>query len=132
MLSRYLELWIRIETDASSFAISGIISQLQEDDGQWHLIAFWSWKITDIKTHYKAHDGELLAIVEVFKHWQYYLEGSRYPIVVKSNHANLWAFMDPKMKRLNRCQARWVEMLAVFDFIIEHCPGTSNSIDAPS
>ena len=63
------ELWIRVETNASSFVISSIISQLQEDDGHWHLIAFWLQKMTDIKTHYEAHNGELLAIMEVFKHW---------------------------------------------------------------
>ena len=100
------ELRIRVETDASSFAISGIISQLQEDDGHWHPIAFWSWKMIDIETCYEAHDGELLAIIEIFKHWQHYLKGSRYPVIMKSDHANLQAFMDLKMKRLNRCQAR--------------------------
>ena len=63
------ELHIRVETDASGFAISGIISQLQEDDGHWHPVAFWSQKMTDIKTCYEAHNGELLAIIEVFKHW---------------------------------------------------------------
>ena len=51
---------------------------------------------------------------------------------MKSDHANLQAFMDPKMKRLNRHQARWVEMLTAFDFIIKHHPGTSNPTDALS
>ena len=51
---------------------------------------------------------------------------------MKSDHANLWAFMDPKMKRLNEHQARWVEMLAAFNFIIKHCPGTSNPADVLS
>ena len=126
------ELRIRVETDASGFAISGIISQLQEDDGHWHPIAFWSRKMTDTERRYEAHDGELLAIVEVFKHWRHYLEGSRYPVVVKSDHANLRTFMEPKMKRLNGRQARWAEMLTAFDFIIEHRPGVNNPADAPS
>lgn len=88
--------------------------------------------MTDIKRHYKAHNGELLAIMEVFKHWQHYLEGSRYPVIVKSDHANLWMFMEPKMKRLNRHQARWAEILTAFNFIIEHHPEVSNPTDAPS
>ena len=45
--------------------------------------------MTDIETCYEAYNRELLAIVEVFKHWQHYLEGSRYPVIVKSDHANL-------------------------------------------
>lgn len=123
---------IRVETDASGYAISGIISQLQEDDGQWHPVAFWSRKMIDAERRYEAHDGELLAIVEAFKHWRHYLEGSRYPVVVKSDHANLRSFMEPKMKRLNGRQARWAEMLTAFDFIIEHRPGIKNPADAPS
>ena len=51
---------------------------------------------------------------------------------MKSDHANLQAFIDPKMKRLNECQARWAEMLAAFDFIIKHCLGISNPADVPS
>ena len=51
---------------------------------------------------------------------------------MKSDHANLQAFIDSKIKRLNRHQARWVEMLTVFNFIIKHCPGISNPADAPS
>ena len=51
---------------------------------------------------------------------------------MKSNHANLQAFMDPKMKRLNGHQARWAEMLAAFNFIIKHCLGISNPADALS
>ena len=62
--------------------------------------------MTDIKIYYEAHNRELLAIVEIFKHWQHYLKGNRYPVVVKSDHTNLQAFMDPKIKRLNRHQAR--------------------------
>ena len=51
---------------------------------------------------------------------------------MKSNYANLQAFMDLKMKRLNRHQARWVEMLTAFNFIIKHHPGISNPADALS
>ena len=38
-----LERHIRIETDASGYAISAILSQLTSNDlGQWHLVAFFS------------------------------------------------------------------------------------------
>lgn len=36
----------RLETDASGYAVSGITSQLNPHDGQWHPIAFWSRKMT--------------------------------------------------------------------------------------
>ena len=59
---------IRIETDASGYAIGGVLSQLTSDDsGRWHPVAFFSRKMIPAETRYETHDGELLAIVEVFK-----------------------------------------------------------------
>jgi hypothetical protein len=58
----------------------------------------------DAETRYKTHNAELLAIVESFKHWRYYLEGSTYLVVVLSDHANLRYFMSTK--DLSRRQAR--------------------------
>ena len=37
--------YIRIETDASGYAIGGIVSQLTPDSGQWYLVAFFSRKM---------------------------------------------------------------------------------------
>ena len=73
------------------------------------------------------HDKELLAIVESFKHWRHYLEGSKYPIIVLSDHANLCYFMTTT--ELNRRQVRWVEKLAAFDFTIQHHLGSKNPAD---
>ena len=73
----YSERHIRIKTDASGYAIGRVLSQLTSDDSsQWHLMAFFSCKMTPTETRYKTHDGELLAIVELFKAWEHYLEGS--------------------------------------------------------
>ena len=59
---------IRIETDVSSYAIGGVLSQLTLDNlGRWHTVAFFSRKMIPAETRYKTHDGELLAIVEAFK-----------------------------------------------------------------
>ena len=59
---------IRIETDASGYAISRVLSQLILDDlGWWHPVAYYLRKIITVKTWYKTHDSKLLAIVEAFK-----------------------------------------------------------------
>lgn len=124
------ELPIRLETDASVHAISAILSQKQQDDGQWHPVAFWSRKLKDEETRYDTGDGEMLAIVEAFKHFRPYLEGSKHPITVLTDHNNLRSFMSTK--ELTRRQMRWAERLAAFDFVIEHRPGSKNPADAPS
>lgn len=124
------ELPIRLETDASTHAISAILSQKQRDDEQWHPVAFWSRKLKDEETRYDTGDGEMLAIVMAFRQFRPYLEGSKYPITVLMDHNNLRSFMTTK--ELTRRQMRWAEQLAAFDFVIEHRPGSKNPADAPS
>ena len=68
---------IRVETNASGYAIGGVLSQLTSDDsGQWHPLAFFSWKMIFTETRYETYDNELLAIVKAFKTWKHYLERS--------------------------------------------------------
>ena len=104
------ECHIRIETDASGYAIGGVLSQLasgtspdgvviKTDLGQWHPIAFFSRKMIPAKTQYKTHDSELLAIVEAFKTWRHYLEGCKHEAFVLTDHNNLRRFMDTKSLR---------------------------------
>ena len=82
---------IQIETDASGYAIVGVLSQLTSDNlGQWHPVAFFSRKIILAKTKYETHNGELLAIVEAFKTWRHYLKGSQHKVFVFTDHNNLW------------------------------------------
>ena len=107
---------LRIESDASNFAVAAILSQLFE--AEWHPIAFWSRKMIPAECNYETHDQELLAIVGAFKQWRHYLEGAAHPIQVLTDHANLKGFTD--VKQLNGRQARWATFLAPFDFTIEH------------
>ena len=62
------EYYIRIEINASGYAIGRVFSQLTLDDlGRWHPVAFFSQKMIPVEIRYKPHDGEFLAIVEAFK-----------------------------------------------------------------
>ena len=51
--------YIRVETDVSEHAISGVLSQLTNDLGQCHLVAYFSRKMILAETRYKTHNGEL-------------------------------------------------------------------------
>ena len=114
------QLSIRIETDASEYALAGILSQLQEDNKQWHPVAFHSRKMIPAERNYKTHDQELLAIVTVFKQWRHYLERSFHPVEVLTDHNNLKYFMG--LAQLNGRQAQWAMKLSMFDFFIMHRP----------
>lgn len=103
------EHYIRIETDASRYTISGVLSQMTSDQissnhvthknldsnfskpeiGQWHLIAFFSQKMIPTETRYKTYDQELLSIVKTFKTWRHYLKDYRYEVFVLTDNNNL-------------------------------------------
>jgi hypothetical protein len=119
----------KIETDASDVALGAIYSQLFEDD-KWHPIAFHSRQFKGAEVNYSTPDKEMYSIVEAFKHWRHYLEGSNHPIEVWTDHQNLQGFM--KQPRLNGRQARWCFSLMPYDFTIRYRPGSTNPADGPS
>ncbi len=126
------ECHIGIETDASGYAIGGILSQLTSDDlGRWHLVAFFSKKIIPAETWYETHDGELLAIVEAFMTWRHYLEGCKHKVFELTDHNNLQRFIDTKS--LSSRQIRWAQVLSRYHFRIDYQQGKANgAVDALS
>jgi reverse transcriptase-like protein/integrase-like protein len=76
--------------------------------------------------NYSTPDKELLAIVQTLKKFRHYLQGTKYPVIVKSDHQNLKTFTTTKV--LNARQARWVEELSSYDFVIEHVKGKENVV----
>ena len=116
---------IRIETDASGYAIGGVLSQLTSDDsGRWHPVVFFSRKMIPAETRYETHDGKLLAIIEAFKTWRHYLEGSQHEVLVLTDHNNLRRFMDTKS--LSSRQVRWAQELSRYHFRIDYRQGKAN------
>ena len=77
---------------------------------------------------YEIHDQKLLAIVMMFKQWRHYLEGSAHSVEVLTDYNNLYRFMN--VKSLNERQTKWAVKLAIYDFVILHHPGKSNSVNA--
>jgi hypothetical protein len=112
-----------VEIDASDFALGGTLSQTAEDKNL-HPNAFHSRKFSPAEINYEIHDKELLAIVDCFKAWRRYLEGSLHIVQVFTDHKNLEYFMTTKV--LNRRQVCWAQELAGMDFKIFYRKGTSN------
>jgi hypothetical protein len=112
-----------VETHASDFALGGTLPQTAEDK-KLHPNAFHSRKFSPAEINYEIHDKELLAIVDCFKAWRRYLEGSLHTVQVFTDHKNLEYFMTTKV--LNRRQACWAQELAGMDFKMFYTKGTSN------
>ena len=93
---------MRVETDASAFAVGGILMQQFEINGylHWLPVAYYSKKLLDTETRYGTGEQELLAIVEAMHHWQHYCRGARHPIVILTDYANLvWFMTTPNLTR---------------------------------
>lgn len=110
-----------LETDASDFAISGILSQYNTAETKPHPVAFFSRQLRPAEINYDVYNKELLAIIESFTEWRYYLVGATFPITVFSDHRNLQYFAQAR--QLNRRHARWSQFLSDFDFKIIYRPG---------
>jgi len=111
---------IIMETDASDYAVAGILS-IACADGEICPVAYYSPTLTAPELNYDTHDKELLAIFEAFWNWRHYLEGSASPIDVITDHKNLEYFSTSKV--LSRRQAQWSEFLSQFNLVIRFRPG---------
>ena len=110
-----------VETEASDHVIATIISQISPNDGDIHLIMFYSRSMQLAELNYEIYVKELLAIFEAFQQWHNYLEGSTHVILMLSNHKNLKYFVTTK--QLMRRQIRWSEYLSGFNYLIHYRAG---------
>jgi len=110
----------KIETDASKYFSSGILSQ-QCKGGKWRPVAYRSKTMSDAEYNHVIHDKELLATVQAFEKWKRYTRGNPKPIRVLTDHKNLVTFMTTR--ELNEPQARWMQELSQYNFKIEYRPG---------
>ena len=116
-----------LDTDASSHAIGGVLSQIQ--DGQEKVIAYYSQTLSRPQKQYCVTRRELLAVIKSVQHFHHYLYGRHF--TVRTDHAALsWllSFRNPEGQI-----ARWIQRLQEYDFEIQHRPGLKhNNADALS
>lgn len=110
-------------TDASDFAVGGVLCQKDENDNM-KPIAYESHKLSPAEQNYAVHEKETLAIIYCLTKWRHYLE-SRKTIISTDHHSLQYLHTQPK---LSRRQARWMELLANFDIEIKYIPGRLNSV----
>ena len=97
-----------LEIDASDHALVATLST--QSNGEVHPITFHSRAFSAAEINYDVHNKKLLAIVEVFKKWQHYLEEVAIPVEVYTDHKNLTYFSETKT--LSWHLARWLEFLS--------------------
>lgn len=118
------ELPFVVHTDASGFATGAVLSQDQGKGLQ--PIAFLSKKMLPAETRYPVHEQELLAIIHALSSWRHYLSGTKFSVVIKTDHKSLQHFKT--QPQLSARQTRWLDLLANFDFTIEYIEGKTNVV----
>ena len=106
-----------LDTDACDNAIGAVLSQIQ--NGSEKVVAYASRTMSKCERNYCVTDKELLAVKHFIEYFRHYLLGKHF--VVRSDHQALkWLFSlrEPKGR-----VARWLEILAGYDFEIEYRPG---------
>ena len=111
-----------LETDASDYAISAVLSQYSDATNKPHPVAFYLRKMIPAEINYPIHDKELLAIIDSFNHWRPLLLGAHFPVTVFTDHKNLLHWSTAK--KLNRRQVRWSQFIADYDYYIHYRPGS--------
>jgi len=112
-----------VVVDASKYAVGATL--LQDQGKGLQPVAFDGRKMSEAELNYITTEHENLALVHALRNWRCYLEGRKF--TVETDHSALqWLRTQPN---LNRRQARWVELLASYDFDIVHKPGKQNVSD---
>ena len=113
----FLELFI-LDADASSCGLGVMLAQAI--GGKEQVVAFTSRTLTKAWRRYCATRG--LALVWAIHHFHPYLYGKMF--TVRTDHNSLkWLqnFRDPEGQL-----ARWLEILAEYQFTVEHLPGSKH------
>ena len=108
--------WI-LDTDASQYAIGGVLSQIQ--NGKERVIAYASQTLSRSQRNYCTTYRELLAVVNFVKHFKHYLLGRNFTI--RTDHSSLRWLLN--FKDTDGIVARWLMSLQSFDFTIVHRRG---------
>jgi hypothetical protein len=116
----------RMETDASGYAYGAALSQKQ-DDGKFHPVGFMSKSMAPAERNYDAYNREALGIVKPLQHWRYWLQGTKEPTEIITDHKNLLSGFNDKATP-SKQHLRWLEILKGYNYIVGYCPGSKNTV----
>ena len=67
---------MRVEADASDFAMRGVLSMKCEDE-RWRPVAYISKSLNEAERNYEIHNKEMLVIIQCLEAWRHFLEGAK-------------------------------------------------------
>lgn len=114
-------------TDASKYALGGILGQVQ--DNKSRVVAYASRTLNKHELNYSVSEKEALAIVWAVNHWQHYLLGDKQFTIITDHHPLTGL---KTIKDLHGRLGRWSLQLQHYNFVVQYRAGDKNQVDALS
>lgn len=112
-----------LNCDACDYAIG---ATLQQDHGRGlQPVAFFSAKMSGAERNYDVREKEFMALLKACLHWRHYLHGTQ-PFTLLTDHDSLK--YHKTMPKMSGRLARWIELMAEFDYKLQHIPGKDNIV----
>ncbi|KAL1279986.1 hypothetical protein QQF64_014586 [Cirrhinus molitorella] len=115
----------QLEVDASAVGEGAVLLQ-EGADGVVHPVSYFSAKFNHHQNHYSTIEKETLALLLALQHFEVYVGGSLFPVVVHTDH-NPLVFLS-KMYNHNQRLMRWALMVQPYNLEIRHKKGTENVV----
>ena len=83
-----------------------------------------------MEQNYPIYDQEFLRVMHGLQHWSHLLKGTSIPILVYTDHTNLWYYQDPC--KIGPRVTRYLPEREQYNILLEYKPGATNRADALS
>lgn len=113
-----------LTTDASHECIGATLEQFNPDGTLDGVIGYFSKRLQGSQLNYSVQEQEFLAVIEALRQYRHLLIGKHFKL--RTDHFSLTYLMIQTKTPQGRI-ARWLDILAEYDFSIEHIPGTKNT-----
>src|SRR5260221_12563433 len=113
----------KLETDASAYGVGAILFQ-KDERGKHKAIGYTSRSLNQAERNYNIWDREFLGLVFRLTYWRHLLCGTKEPVQVYVDHANLLHYRHPQ--KYNRSVARYILTLADYNIQLHHRAGLLN------
>ena len=112
-----------LQIDASDTGAGSVLMQCYDI---LHPVSYFSRKFTKYQRNYSVIEKETLSLILSLEFFNVYLESSKYPILVYTDH-NPLTFIN-RMKNKNQRLMRWSILIQSYNLEVKHIDGKNNVI----
>lgn len=112
-----------IHTDASDFAIAGVLVQFDNETKE-RAISHFSRKLTSSERKFATTEKEALAVLDSLKKFRGYIEGTHVTVVTDHSSLTWLQNLNDPTGRLGR----WALKMQQYDLTIQHRPGKLHTL----